>query len=483
MELDWPAVAAAVESGAGTRRARLARSLREGIAAGDLAAGTRLPAEREVAARLGVSRATVVGALEQLRHEGLLEARRGSGTYVIGPALPAPAQPNPIQLVRNPMFTGLTQGPSAPIDFCLAAPPADEAVEEALRAAVQDATAELRNPGYHTAGLPVLRRAVAGYLERMGLPTEEDEVLITAGSQQAIGLAAHHFVSPGTTAVTESPTYPGGLDALRTVGARLLTVPSGQAGMRTEDLAALLRRTEARLVYVIPTFHNPTGAVLPAPARRVLADLAADTQVPILEDLTPAGVELGGRRPPPPVAAGAHRGTVVVAGSLSKLCWGGLRIGWLRGPQLLIARLARLKAALDLASPVITQLAAARLLPVVDEVQARRREQLAPRLDLLCDLLRTHLPGWRWQDPAGGLTLWVRVPEGDTADFAAVALQHGVAIVPGRHFCADGGGGEHLRLTFALEPAELETGVERLARAWSAYQGASRPQPLLQPVV
>jgi DNA-binding transcriptional MocR family regulator len=483
MSVDWPAIAEEVAQGAGPLRERLARSLRDAVEAGDLPVGTRLPAERELAARLGVSRATVVGALEQLRQEGLLEARRGSGTYVTTSALPTPPPASPIQLVRNPMFTGLIDGPSAPIDFCVAAPPADEAVGEALRAAAQDATAQLTNPGYHTAGLPELRRAVAAYLERMGLPTEEDEVLITAGSQQAIGLAAHHFVSPGATAVTESPTYPGALDALRTVGARLLTVPSGQAGMRTEDLAALLRRTEVRLVYVIPTFHNPTGAVLPAPARRVLADLAADTQVPILEDLTPAGVELGGERPPPPVAAGARRGTVLVAGSLSKLCWGGLRIGWLRGPQLLIARLARLKAALDLACPVVTQLAAARLLPVVDEVQARRREQLAPRLDLLRDLLRAYLPDWRWQEPMGGLTLWVRVPEGDTADFAAVALQHGVAIVPGRHFCADGRGGDHLRLTFALAPSELETGVERLARAWSAYEGASRPEPLLQPVV
>lgn len=483
MAFDWAAVAAAVESGVGSLRVRLARSLREGIETGGLVAGTRLPAERELAARLGVSRATVVGALEQLQHEGLLEARRGSGTYVLAPAVPAAPQPSPIHLVRNPMFTGLIDGPSAPIDFCQAAPAADEAVAEALRAAAEDAVALLDSPGYHTAGLPVLRRAVAGHLGRLGLPTEEDEVLITAGSQQAIGLVAHHFVSPGTTAVTESPTYPGGLDALRTVGARLLAVPSGQAGMRTEDLAALLRRTEARLVYVIPTFQNPTGAVLPAPARRVLADLAADTQVPILEDLTPAEVELGGERPPPPVAAGARRGTVLVTGSLSKLCWGGLRVGWVRGPQLLIARLARLKAALDLACPVVTQLAAARLLPVAAEVQARRRAELAPRLDLLRDLLRAYLPDWRWQDPVGGMTLWVRVPEGDTADFAAVALQHGVAIVPGRHFCADGRGDDHLRLTFALEPRALEVGVERLARAWHAYQGASRPEPLLQPVV
>jgi DNA-binding transcriptional MocR family regulator len=483
MRLDLQSVAAAVDSGSGPLRERLASSLRRAVEAGELAPGARLPAERELAARLGVSRATVVGALEQLRHEGLLEARQGSGTYVTGPGPSASPPTSAIQLVRNPMFTGLIDGPAALVDFCLAAPPADEAVGEALEAAARDAVAEFPNPGYHTAGLPVLRRAVARHLDALGLPTGEEEVLITAGSQQAIGLAAHHYLGPGATAVTESPTYPGALDALRTVGARVLTVPSGQAGMRTEELAALLRRTEARLVYVIPTFNNPTGSVLPAPARRVLAELAADTHVPLLEDLTPSGVELGGEPPPPPVAAGARGGTVLVTGSVSKLCWGGLRVGWVRGPQAEIARLARLKAALDLACPVVTQLAAARLLAVVDEVQARRRAELAPRLSLLQDLLRTHLPTWRWQEPAGGLSLWVRVPEGDTTDFAAVALQHRVAVVPGHHFCADGRGGDHLRLTFALEPDQLVTGVERLARAWSAYQGAARPEPLLQPVI
>lgn len=450
---------------------RLAGAVRDAIARGDLPAGRRLPPERALAASLGISRSTVVAVYERLADERWLDRLQGSGTFVAALEAPAPAEAGP-----NPIFDRMIEGGGPVIDLAMAAPAAAPAVGPALRAAALDAARFTGGHGYFTTGLPGLRQEVARMLRRSGVPATADEVLITAGGQQAIALAASALLERGDAVLVESPTFPGALDAFRSAGARAVAVQLGEAGLRAADVELALSRTRPRLLYVTPTFNNPTGTVLPAADRARVAELAAEFQVPVVEDLTVADLAFDAGPRLPPLAA--HPGGVVVSvGSTSKLFWGGLRIGWARAPRQLIERLARRKAVADIATSVPSQLAAARLLPQVEEVRARRREELRGRRDLLASLLEELLPSWTWRLPAGGVSLWAALPGGGAAEFAATALRHGVAVVPGLYFAPPGAGqpwADRLRLPFTLEAPQLETGVRRLARAWQDHQRAAR---------
>lgn len=166
---------------------------------------------------------------------------------------------------------------------------------------------------------------------------------------------------------------------------------------------------------------------------------------------------------------------MVTIGSMSGLFWSGLRIGWLRGPEHLIAHLGRSKATADLGTPFIDQLVAARLLAHIDRAREARRQDLREGLDKVTELLGTHLPEWSWSPPAGGPSLWLRMHEGDANQFAQVAARHGVLILPGPVFSVEERWADRLRLPFVLPEPVLTTGIERLARAWNEYSSRHLP--------
>jgi DNA-binding transcriptional MocR family regulator len=458
--------------GSGPLQRRLANSLRESIERGDLAPGTRLPPERILAARLGLSRTTVVGAFNSLREEGWLVSRRGSGSFVSTPRGDNGQRDQLVaQLARNPLFSGLVESPTATINFRAAAPEAATAVSVAAQLAVPDLAAHLGGPGYSTAGLLALRQALAAHLSRWAVPTSEDQIIVTTGGQQAISLLAALYVERGDPVVVERPTYPGALDAFRTSGARLLGVAVGDQGVQPDRLREVLIRSRARIVYLTPSFNNPTSASISLNARRELARVAEEFQATLIEDHTLAETSLDGSPPQRPIASFAGpEGAIIMVGSLSKLYWAALRVGWIRAPKSVIARLARLKAVADVASSVLPQLVAVRLLPMFEEVKAERQQQFAARLDHLTSLLEEQLPSWSWKRPPGGVSLWVRLPQGDASEFAEFAFRHGVAVVAGPHFCPDDGYQDYLRIAYCRETgSRLESGVHRLALAWDAY--------------
>ena len=321
-------------------------------------------------------------------------------------------------------------------------------------------------------GLPALRQAIARHLTRSGMETSEEQVLVTHGAQQAIGLAGSLFLERGDAVVVENPTYLGSIDIFTGLAARLVSVPVGGDAAWVARLKETVSRAAPRLIYLMPTFQNPTGAVLPVAVRRALARLSRELQIPIVEDNTLADLSLGAP-PPPPIASFDDAAPVLTIGSLSKLFWGGLRIGWIRASEEIRARITRLKIMADLGGSLIGQLVAVRLLGEAERVKAIRRREMRERLDRLTKLLARHLPDWSWDAPAGGLSLWVRLPQGDASSFAQAALRHGVAVVPGSLTSPDGGCAEHLRLPYVLEAEPMREGVERLARAWEAYVGMS----------
>ena len=448
---------------------RLANGLRSAVLRGDLEPGRRVPAERNLARLLAVSRTTVVAAYEILRQEGWLETRQGSGTRVrSAPRRTAPPGDESPSFRRHPVYRSLIEGSGGTIEFLGAHLPGTGAIPEEL-VSLKDGMARLaRGHGYLPAGLPELRCAIAARLEARGLPTRDDQILITSGAQQAIGLVAQLFLQKGDAVALESPTYLGAIDIFSNAGAHLVPLPVGDHGIRPDALAEIVRRASPRLVYLVPTFHNPTGALVPEPVRREIARIADETDIALVEDDTLADLTLGAE-PPPPVAAFARTASVLTIGSLSKVLWGGLRIGWIRAPEPVLARLTRLKILTDLGCSVLSQLAAVELLGRIEGIRRARRREVRTKYGRMAALLRRLLPSWSWTPPAGGLSLWVRLPHGDATGFAQIALRHGVAIVPGPLASPDGGGADRLRLPFVHDAATMAEGIGRLARAWRAY--------------
>jgi len=280
------------------------------------------------------------------------------------------------------------------------------------------------------------------------------------------------LVRQGDLVVTEEFTFPGALDAIEAVGATVATIPMTEEGADLEVLERVLSVQRPRLVYLQPSFHNPVGTLMPPAARRRLADLAATHNVPIVDDAVLG--DLGHGSPvPPPVAFYRPDAPVVLVGSLSKLFWGGLRIGWLRASMPMVAFLARAKAVEDLGSGALSEILAVRLLERVDEVIRWRNLQLRSRLDRVEAAIRAAGTGWEWRRPGGGQSLWVRLPGADASAFAQLAIRHGVSIIPGPLLSPNGAGGDRFRLPFVAPPRELEKAVELLAGAWRSYERRS----------
>lgn len=454
---------------------RLASAIRTAITRGDLAVGVPLPPERILARQLKISRSTVVAAYEILTDEHLIERRQGSGTRVCA-APPQRGSGLSSTLSRNVLFRRIVDRPGGTIDLTGAYLLEPGGVPEELVQAVASETASLaETSGYSPLGYTPLREAIAAHLARRGLPTNPEQILVTSGAQQAIWMASWLLVQRGDSVITENPTYPGALDVFTALGARVIGVRVRRQGV---DLAALgdhLSRAQPALAYLIPTYQNPAGAVLGPQDRRALADLIQQHQVPLLEDDSLSGLAIVGD-PPPPVAALAPNAPILTADSLSKLFWAGLRVGWIRGPEPMIAQLGRLRAVADLGGSLPAQVIATHLLARYEEIRRRRGQVIAQRLELVTRLLGDMLPDWSWARPLGGLCLWVRLPYGSATEFAQVALRTGVSIVAGSVASPDGNFDDHLRLPFGHRPEVLEEGIRRLARAWQLYAPSEEPR-------
>jgi DNA-binding transcriptional MocR family regulator len=456
--------------GPGPLHRKLADAIRHAIELGYIAVDERLPSERELAVRLAVSRSTVVAAYDALRSEGLLESRQGSGTRV----RPAGRVIRPAEVIDHrvsPVYRSLLDARDDLISLACAAFPSHPMVREALHAMVaEDGDKLLLELGYMPAGLPELREAIAEMFTLNGTPTTPDQIVVTTGAQQAVGLAGALLVRPGDDVVVESPSFAGTLDAFRTRGARLACAPIiDDDGVDVDAIAALVRTRDPSAIYVMPSFHNPTGALMAEWRRRRLAELASSQGVPVIEDNALENVALDDAVLPPIACFAGPDAPVLTAGSLGKVAWGGLRVGWLRGPIRLIERIAEMKAMTDLGSPLLDQAVAARIVPRLDQLRQDHRVRLQCNFDLIAGLLNEHLPEWEWRRPRGGPSLWVRMPSGSAAAFSQLALRYGVEIIPGESMSPASEHRDYFRFPFSAEPTVLEETVRRLSAAWRAY--------------
>ncbi|MEU0095121.1 PLP-dependent aminotransferase family protein [Kribbella sp. NPDC006257] len=441
----------------------LAERLRLLIADGRIMPGARVPSERELTDALGVSRTTVASAYRELRDRGYLTSRRGSGSVT---SLPSKVEP---ELGRHHAPGIDTDGL---YDFTCAASPAVPGISTAVAEALEDLPRHLATPGYHPQGLPELRAAIAASYEARGLPTSADQIIITAGALAATSIVVRAMTQIGDRVLTESPTHPNSVDAIRRSGCRVVAVPMSPGGWDLPLLEATIRQTSPRAAWMVVDFQNPTGWLMSAADRQRLAIAFARARTTAIIDETLFELALDGQEMPPPFASFDPAGVITI-GSVSKSFWGGLRIGWIRSPEALVSRILDARGSLDLGAPVLEQLVVCRLLADRVGVLAERRLGLALQRDALAAALRSELPSWRFEVPGGGLSLWCELPSPVGSSLVGVAQRNGVLVVAGARFSPDGGLESFLRLPYTLDPDTLRDAVRRLASSYAGLEAAA----------
>lgn len=435
---------------------QLAQALRMLILDGRIGLDVRLPGERELAGALALSRTTISAAFDRLREEGYLQSRQGSGSVTRLPSARAGGGV-PLPGAGEDVGEGV-------LNWTAAALPAPEGIAHAYQAAVEQLPAWFGDLGYGALGLPPLRQAIANHFTARGCPTTPDQIMVTNGAQQGFALLLGMLAGPGDRVVIDHPTYHNAILALQR--SHIVPVPVGLpvSGWDIDAMEAAFRQTSPRFAYVIADFHNPTGRSMDPATRRALVAAAARSHTPLVVDETMVAMGLDGTSPPPVASHDPSGRGVITLGSASKIFWGGLRIGWIRADPQTVAGLGRLRTTLDMASPAIDQLAVAWLLENGDGL-GERRDMLRGRRDRLIALVEEHLPHWRVEPPAGGLSLWAELPRGEGTALAALAESHGVRIAPGPRFGVGGAFERFVRLPFTLPEEQLEMAVIRLAAA------------------
>jgi len=321
-----------------------------------------------------------------------------------------------------------------------------------------------------TEGDLALRGRLGAFMGTRGLEATGDDILITTGSQQALGLIASALCDPGDTILVEDPTYLAALQTFQLADVNTVPIESDEHGPDPEALIRAARATGAKAAYLIPTFQNPTGRTLSAERRAALAEAAAKVGLWLIEDDPYSALRLDGEPVDLLAAHPAARERTIVIQTLSKVLSPGLRIGYLRAPAALRGPLAVAKQAADLHTSTVAQLAAERWLANHDlsEHIASLAAHYRPRRDALLSALGEHLPaGSNMTRPEGGLFIWVELPEGyDAEAILPRAIERGVAFVPGKYFYAGEPPVNTLRVSFATAtPAELHEGAARMGAA------------------
>ena len=468
---------------------QLSRYLDDLIGAGRMVAGERLPASRELAAQLGVSRNTVCHAYQILSDRHVLVSHVGQGTFVAARSLraipgglrtdvdPAAARGfawEGLVADRNhrivlPAGTGLRQ--SARFDFAGGSVDASVLPVPELRRvwsrAVEQSLDVLSRP-VDPRGLPALREEIALSLVARGIQCEPEDVLVTSGIHQAFDLVARTLIDPGDAVIVEQPGYFGAALAFRAAGARLVGVPVDEEGLCVDELARILRVRRVKLVYTTPSAQSPTGAMLSERRRDALLELSDRHQLPIFEDDYDS--ELRFESPPlPALKTRDPAGRVIYAGTFSKALFPGLRVGYLVAARPLLARLSIFKAIADFSTDGVSQAAVLELSTsgALERHVRKLRRVYTKRRQALLGALELHMPpGMQWTRPRGGHAVWATLPnEVDGRQLHEAATAEGIRYGRGELFSIDGQFTNCMALSFvSQDEATIEEGISELAR-------------------
>jgi 2-aminoadipate transaminase len=465
--------------------AQIAAQLRDMMGTGALRIGDRLPPNRELARTLGVNRNTVTTAYAELVADGLVSSQVGSGTYIS--ALPSAArsmaasnttQASPMPwdaLLTNQTRDGwlhamdASKQPSDVISLGYALPQAELFPLDDFRKCVDRV---LRKQGRvllqlgASRGYEPLQEYIASQMRVSGMSVKPDEILITNGCQQSLDLIRQILVGPGDEVALENPTYPGTLSIFCGHNSKFISVPVGAKGIDLDVLEDVMAQRRPKLIYTIPSFHNPTGVTMDLAARRRLIGLAIKYRVPIVEDDIYRELRYDGPSLPSLKALDEH-GLVVYVNSFSKVGFPGLRVGWIAAPRIVIEHLDRAKQRCDLHASLLAQAAIHEFSKhgLLARHIKRVRRAYAERRDTMLEALGRYFPEEAaWNKPEGGMAIWVRLPESVNANQLLLqASESGVVFIPGDHFYSSAPQTNRLRLSFTMaDPPSIEEAVKRL---------------------
>lgn len=475
---------------------QISQSFTDMINQGRLSEGNRLPPERKLAQALGVNRTTVLNAYRELKDAGLVSGHVGRGTTVLplraSTVLPASGiQPlRWSQLVRQRTATpwegiirdlhALTE--ESDIIILSIGCPALELIPTAQMESALSAVLAERGPEVFAAGpcegLFGFRAALASLMESRGARCDPDEILVTTGSQQAIDLLARVFIEPGDAVVVEEPSYFGAINVFQQHQARLVSVPTDRDGLRVDLLEPVLQRYRPKFLYTLPTYQNPSGALLSLERRRQVLELAYRYRVPVVEDDIYRDLAYDGE-PPPPLKGLDTAGFVIHVSSFSKTLCPGLRIGWVAAPPPVIRQLVRVKQFADLHAPTLSQLLIEWLVTsgALTAHAQTLRAAYRTRRDAMAQALRAEAPeGVSWVTPGGGFYFWCRLPAITQAGLLARAAEEKVSYLPGTSCYVHEPTEHRVRLSFSHCPEDqIREGVSRFMRAVRRAVRATAP--------
>lgn len=323
-----------------------------------------------------------------------------------------------------------------------------------------------------TEGFLPLREYIVNKMQEQGINALADDILITNGSQQALDLLAKLFINPGDVIILEKPGYLGAIQAFGSYQPRFVTVPTDNDGINVEALEKAIQDHHPKLVYLTPTFQNPTGVTLSIDRRRAVTEIIEKYNVPLIED-DPYGELRYEGHTLPPIKSFDRFSQVIYLSTFSKTIAPGLRLGWIVAGQDLMQKLVLAKQGTDLHTSTLVQRAVHYYLThsnVSNHIEAIRREY-GQRRDVMLQEMKKNFPDHiSWTRPEGGMFLWVTLPEHiDTSKLLEKAIEEKVAFVPGTPFYPNGGGLNTMRLNFSNStPKQIKTGIQRLARLFTS---------------
>jgi GntR family transcriptional regulator/MocR family aminotransferase len=464
--------------------AQIVSQVRRMMADGTLKMGDRLPANRELAKTLGVNRTTVTNAYAELTADGLISSEVGRGTFVC--AIPEPAReparsfasPSPMPWSalltdrKRDLWLGamLHHLPSKDaISLAYSLPPADLFPLEDFRRCVDRV---LRREGREllqlgmASGYGPLQEYLVSQMALSGIHVKPEEVLITNGAQQSLDLIRQILVEPTEEVAIEDPTYPGALSIFCGGQSRHISIPVTSHGIDLGVLEDILSQRRPKLIYTIPSFHNPTGVTMDISSRRALLELAARHRVPIVEDDIYSQMRYNGPALPPLKALDQY-GLVIYVNSFSKMGFPGLRVGWIAAPRVVIEHLSREKERSDLHASMLAQAALyefsrhgllAKHVKKIKKAYGERRDRMLAAMD-------KHFPAEAvWSKPDGGMSIWVTLPEQlNASQILLESAERGVTFSPGEHFYASLPRLNMMRLSFTMAtPSQIDEAIKRL---------------------
>lgn len=352
-----------------------------------------------------------------------------------------------------------------------------EGIKDATQAVLTNTPGPVLQYGA-TEGYQPLREGISAFMANKGATVAPEGLIVTTGSQQALDLIGKTMISPGDKVIVEAPTFLATIQCFRLYGAQVIGAPIDADGVDVDKLEQLIEEHRPKLVYLIPTFGNPSGATLSLARRKRILEIAARTQTLVVED-DPYG-ELYFDTPPPPSLLALSDGIpgsrdwLAHCGSFSKILSPGLRVGWLIAPPALLANATMCKQFSDAHTSNLTQATAAHYLTLkrLDSALSVVRKTYAERARVMAESLRRELgDAIEFNAPQGGMFFWARLTgangqSSNASEFAKRAIDKGVAFVPGVPFFAHDPDQASFRLSFATaDVAKIEEGIARLGQA------------------